>query len=87
MKDNPALSSSQCAMHLVTAMSSEEARKVVSEAAGTHLDYDAAVEDLHQCFERKRTIFSNHFQSWSNNSDISDRILQMKSDMRGFQQC
>ena len=94
MKDNPSLSSSQRAMHLITAMHSEEARKVASQAAGTHLDYDAAVEALHQRFERKRTIFYNHFQLWSNNktirltySDISDRILLMKSDMRGFQQC
>ena len=91
MKDNPSLSSSQRAMHFITAMSSEEARKVASEAAGIHLDYDAEVEALHQRFE---SIFYNHFQSWSNNktihltySDISDQILQMKSDIRGFQRC
>ena len=94
MNNNLGLTSSQRTMHLLNAMGSEESKKVATEGAGTELDYDAAVDALKECFERKRTIFAKYFQSWSNTkqipckyNNISDAILQMNADIRALERC
>ena len=94
LSGNPGLDQVQKTTYLLAAMSTDEDRAFVAEAAGDTFDYDHAVVSLRERYELKHPIFTTHFRNWSSDKtinlkrkDISEVISQTKASLKSFQFC